>query len=50
MVQLSEETVKEMRRALAHARKRLEWHDQRIAEIKRMREEQEKRLLNQEYC
>ena len=49
MAPLSEETIREMKRVLARAKKNLDRHDEKIAEIKRMREEQEKRILRENY-
>ena len=49
MAQLNEDTIREMKRSLVHAKKRLERYDEKIAEIRRLRKEQEKRLLNREY-
>ncbi len=45
MAPLSEDTIKEMKRVLDRAKKSLDRHDEKIAEIRRMREEQEKRRL-----
>ena len=49
MAPLSENTIREMKKTLVRARKSLEQHDEELAEIRRMREEQEQRILNKNY-